>query len=187
MLELFTACEPVDLWSNGMKGYHNDHSIVKWNVESPDNARVVPILSPSHKEKLCTAVGYITDVNKVYLMGHYCYSSSIRNLREYYATAACIKHATSIFFCGIKTADSDTYLWPAYALILYYRSVPGKRPYTECQGVTVISRVSAHASRNRELYLSAHGGLPGTLRYVHPLIVQLYVHTIKTSPPPPHN
>ena len=80
-----------------MKGYHNDHSIVKWNVESPDNARVVPILSPIHKEKLCTAVGYITDVNKVYLMGHYCYSSSIRNLREYYATAACVKYAISIF------------------------------------------------------------------------------------------
>ena len=28
-----------------------------------------------------------------------------------------------------------------------------------------ISRVSAHAGRNRELYLSAHGRLPGTLRY----------------------
>ena len=30
-----------------------------------------------------------------------------------------------------------------------------------------ISQVSAHAGRNRELYLSAHGRLPGTLRYIH--------------------
>ena len=30
-----------------------------------------------------------------------------------------------------------------------------------------ISQVSTHAGRNRELYLSAHGCLPGTLRYTY--------------------
>ena len=36
-----------------------------------------------------------------------------------------------------------------------------------------ISRVSTHAGRNRELCLSAHGRLPGTLRYIH-----VYMYTL---------
>ena len=69
-------------------------------------------------------------------------------------------------------------------IILYYRSVlgkrplPGKRPCTAFQGVNVAasiytniwnfdpSQVSAHAGQNHELCLSAHGCLPGTLLYV---------------------
>ena len=31
----------------------------------------------------------------------------------------------------------------------------------------IMSRVSAHVSQNRDVYLSAHGCLPGTLWYIH--------------------
>jgi hypothetical protein len=58
--------------------------------------------------------------------------------------------------------------------VCYYCSVPGKgplpgkRPCIAFQGVNVaasnfISRISTHVGQNRELCLSAHGHLPGTL------------------------
>ena len=51
-----------------------------------------------------------------------------------------------------------------------------------------ISRVSAHTGRNRELCLSAHGRLPGTLWYMHTFLVEkkswlslLYIESLSRS------
>ena len=64
----------------------------------------------------------------------------------------------------------------------YYRSVPGKsplpgkRPCTACQGATLEASIQTYGilipgkhpvGQNRKLCLSAHGHLPGILRYLH--------------------
>ena len=45
--------------------------------------------------------------------------------------------------------------------------VPGSLLQLPYKHMKFISQVSAHAGQNRELCLSAHGRLPGTLRYMY--------------------
>ena len=86
-----------------------------------------------------------------------------------------------INFCIFVLMSSQITVHVGFPLrLVNYRSVPGKRPPpgakrpgTSFQGVNVatygsmevIPWVSAHVGQNCDLCLSAHGHLPGTLRY----------------------